>query len=253
MKQNSSIKHKWQYIVIGICGIISIAILSIGISISSTLFLTDLFEKEETEGETKTQTNIYHSVEEVQDSAEEFNGQDVYIYGYLCNEIGIIQDTNSTIAWITDIKLASKDEVNNIIRIESTEELGYTPKAIIAFGTFNIDTTTNSLVLSNAKLYNYTGNNLDMIEHNTLIDNNLIETILDALMYAYTEDVTAELNVLIDIACNYSDEQLEETLMKIRELATKKQSLSETEFNERAEEYRAEFIKNFINYEEIGE
>lgn len=241
-------KINMQYIVISLIGILSLIGLMMIISVTWVYFSNSAFEKSSTVSDNKTKNKIYHTIAEIYSNPEAFDGQDIYIAGYMCNEVGVLADNNNGVAWLSNLKLSSKDDEGvYLIRLESAITFDYSPKAVIAFGTFRVDKDTKSLVMDNAKLYNYTGDNVEMLYHNKLIDLNIIEVVTQALTHSVKEPASDKLQAIISVSCDYKDEALEAALLGIKELELKKEELSLDDYNEQAEQLRQEFIESFIN------
>lgn len=232
---------KNKFILISVLNlIILLIIISIHIDIKR---VTAMIQTDNENIETKsTIDNTYYTVKEAVTNSKEFIGQKRLISGYMCTELA----TNTGLAWITDTKETSKDNAGYLIRLESSDIIEYTSKAIVVYGTLKISENDNALYIDDGQIYNYTGTDKSMLEHNELIDNNIIDVVVNALQYDNTLEITSNLLSLAEIACKYEDETLELILTHIYELVVNKQNINQEQFEIEAEQLWNNFTSQFL-------
>ncbi len=171
----------------------------------------------------------YYTIDDVYENPD-IVGTYQLVCGYFCKEFA--EDTG--IDWIAGEKEKSKDEVDRLIRLERDEPIDYTPKAIAVYGKLEI--IDEALVIKDGQFYLYGGTDKEMLKHNALIELGIIDTVMVALRYEDTTDIGAELAILQSTACDYEDEDLEKLLIDIQLLAEQKETLSQTDFETKAEQ-----------------
>lgn len=195
-----------------------------------------------TSEETEQQEVEYITLKQIYDNPDEYINTYRLVCGYFCTEFA----TNTGIAWLSDGKELSKEDAQYIIRLERDEVIDYTPKAIAVYGKIEY-TDENALIIKDPEFYAYAGLDTEMIKHNALIDSDVVDTVMTALRYDDTEDVSEALTVLQATACYYEDEDLEALLIDISELAEQKTSLSQTDFEAKAEQMWNDFRTQLLD------
>lgn len=183
---------------------------------------------------------VYYTVEDVYNNPE-FVGTYKLVCGYFCKEFA----TDTGIAWLSTEKEMSKDEAKYLIRLEQDEPIDYTPKAIAVYGKLEI--VDEALIIKDGQFYLYGGTDQEMLKHNALIELNIIDTVMTALRFEDTTDVSADIAILQSTACDYGDEDLEKLLIDIQLLAEQKSSLSQTDFETKAEQMWDDFRTQLLD------
>ena len=183
-----------------------------------------------------------YSVSEILANPELYNNKRILVYGYLCNETA----DNTGLAWLTDEKMMKRDECKHIIRVEGEKPFEYSYLALYAYGTLKYNKEERSISLTDSELYKYNGDNKQLLKNNALIDADILNVVTTAVRYNDTTNVSEELQTIINIVCAYEDESFEDTIMKIKDLAEKKQSISKTDFETEAEQLWDLFIAQFL-------
>ena len=190
----------------------------------------------------KTDELIYYTVQDVYEKPEEFIGTYKLIGGYFCKEFA----TNTGLAWLTTTKETSKDDAKFLIRLEQENEIDYTPKAIAVYGKVELADDGTSLVIKDGQFYLYGGTDKEMLKYNVLIDADIVKVVMTALKFDDNTDITEDIRLLESIACEYEDEDLENILTTIENLASQKESLSQEQFEAEAEQlwnnFRAQLL-----------
>lgn len=188
-----------------------------------------------------TQEAEYFSVQDVYEAPEDFIGTYKLICGYFCKEFA----TDTGIAWISDKKEGSKDSEQFIIRLERDKPFDYTPKAIAVFGKIEL-TEDKAIIIKDGSLYAYGGPDKEMLKHNDLIDADVFNVVMSALKYDETHTQDEALNILRLIAQQYEDSDLEQLISDIALLEADKLSLSQEDFETKAEKlwnsFRAQLL-----------
>lgn len=172
----------------------------------------------------------YHTIAEVYENPDKFIGQYSLFCGYFCNEFA----TDRGVAWLSDQKEMSKDDAEHIIRLERSEVFEYTPKAIAVYG--KLERVNNALVIEDGDFYLYGGTDKEMLKHNMLIECDVVNVVMTALRYEDKTDVSEGLRTLQAVACEFEDEDLEALLLSIETHSKSKETLSQDEFETKAEE-----------------
>lgn len=172
----------------------------------------------------------YISVEDIYAAPEKYIDTYSLVCGYFCKEFA----TDTGIAWLSDKKEASKDTEKYIIRLEQDEPFDYTPKAIAVYGKITF-TEDKALVIKDGSFYLYGGTDVSMLKHNDLIDANIFDVVITSLTYDNNTDYCEQLETLQTIALQYEDTDLSKLLAEIMNLADSKTSLSQEDFEAKAE------------------
>lgn len=239
-------EQAWLY---RIYGCVSVAVLLLGCCLFAGINFLYITSNIKTDVEESATTAVeYNEIHTIIDNPSEYVGKAIVVCGYLCKEMG--KDTG--LAWLSEKPERSKDEVGTyLIRLENSDPFDYTAEAIAVQGTLhNIqeDDGTYSLVLTESKFYKYDGQNKEMLLHNEVVRADVINAVAIALLYENTEtDVCDILDEIQQIANKYSHVELENTICSIDELSHKKQSLSQEEFENQAEQLWDQFINILLD------
>lgn len=195
---------------------------------------------QDTTENTEEPEKLIYTVAQIYENKDKFIGQQVNISGYMCT----LSATNMGIAWLSDIKEGNVEKINNKIRMERETVLPYTPKAIIIQGILEDE---DGLVIKDIKVSNYTGNNMKMLMHNELVDMSIVDVTMNALRYDYKTSVATDIDRLIEITDRYEEKELSECLIAIKKLASYKNKMQETEYEEQAEQLWNELTACLLN------
>ena len=221
-----------------------------GLSVLSCIMMIIVTSQAKTINETFINSSLkneqqeveYITLEKIYENPTEYVDTYQVICCYLCTEFA----SNTGIAWLSNLKEQSKDDAEYIIRLERDEVIDYTPKAIAVYGKIEY-TDEKALIIKNPDFYAYGGTDVSMLKHNALIDEDIVSIVMTALRYEDTTDVTDDLMTLQAIACLYEDEDLELKLTDISKLSVQKQTLSQTEFETKAEQLWNEFRAQLLD------
>ena len=161
----------------------------------------------------------------------------------MCNEVG----SETGIAWLaTKPEMYASEAGDYIIRLENDEVFEWTAFAIAVQGTLTLvpdENGENALVLKNANIYKYEGENTSFLFHNALIEAEAVNVIAIALSYNNEKEVYDYVTELEQIALQYGRSDLFETFEEIAKLTRDKQEMTQEDFEEQAEPLWDKFVE----------